>query len=151
MHDKTPVRNLIAGGIMAGIGMWVWSYTAGFPDFQEGYPGPALFPRVVAAGLLLSGLVLVGGSLLPLHRLRRPFGRLEAHWPGLARLALGGTLLAGYPLLQNRAGFAPALGVLILAFAWMLGVRLRLAVPTALLGALLIYWIFAGLLGVPLS
>jgi hypothetical protein len=39
----------------------------------------------------------------------------------------------------------------MLAVGWMLGVRLRLAVPAAVLGALLIYWIFAGLLGVPLA
>jgi hypothetical protein len=73
------------------------------------------------------------------------------HGPGLARLALVGALLAAYPLLQSRAGFVPALGVLMLAVGWMLGVRLRLAVPAAVLGALLIYWIFAGLLGVPLA
>jgi putative tricarboxylic transport membrane protein len=151
MPDTSPVRNLIAGGITAGLGLWVWAYTAGFPDLPEGYPGPALFPRLIAAGLVLSGLALVAGSLRPLYRRRRSFGEPLPHGPGLARLALVGALLAAYPLLQCRAGFVPALGVLMLAVGWMLGVHLRLAVPAAVLGALLIYWIFAGLLGVPLA
>lgn len=150
MDDLKPVRDLIAGGLMAGLGAWVWSYAGGFPALEEGYPGPALFPRVIAAGLVLSGLALIAGGFVPLNPFRRAIRTPLPSGGGLARLALIGVLVALCPLVQDRLGFVPVVGAVILATGRMLGVRLRLAVPTALLGALLIYWIFSGLLGVPL-
>jgi len=52
--------------------------------------------------------------------------------------------------LQGLLGFVPTLSLLSLVVALLLGARLIHAVPTALISALLIYWLFTGLLGVPL-
>jgi len=150
MDDLKPLRDLLCGGLVAGLGAWVWSYAGGFPALPEGYPGPSLFPRVIAAGLMLSGLALIVDGFVPLNPFRRAIRTPLPPAGGLARLALIGALVALSPLVQDRLGFVPVVGVLILAVGRMLGVRFRVAVPTALLGALLVYWLFSGLLGVPL-
>lgn len=146
-----PLKNLVAGVLMAGLGVWIWLYTDTFPRFQEGYPGPALFPRIIALGLTLSGLGFVVGSLRRIAEIRPALDRPQPAWPGLARLILGVGLVALYPLVQTWLGFIPTVSLLSFVVAYVLKARPVVAAATALLSTLVIYWLFTGVLGVPLS
>ena len=131
--------------------MAVWLYAGTFPDLPEGHPGPGLFPRVIAAALTLSGLLLLWQGLR--HRAEEadkppPDGRRQA---GLGRLGLGLGLVVLYPLGQAVLGFIPTLTIIALGVALILRVRPVVAVGVALGSAVLIYGLFTGLLGVPLS
>ena len=143
------LKNLIAGVLLAGLGVWIWVYTEAFPTLEEGYPGPALFPRVIAAGLALAGLGFIVGSLWKGGEIRQAF-----RWPtwlGVARLALGVGLVALYPVMQTWMGFIPTVSILCFVIAVVLKVRLVVAALTAVVGTLLLYGLFTGVLGVPLS
>ena len=144
------LNNLIAGSLMTGFGMWIWIYTGTFPELQEGYPGPALFPRIIAIGLVFSGLGFVGGGLRRIATIRQALPLPRPAWPGLIRLALGIGLLALYPLMQGWLGFIPTISILSFFVAIVLKARLIVAAITALLSTFALYGLFTGLLGVPL-
>ena len=148
---KAPLQNLIAGILLAGLGVWIWVYTNTFPSLQEGYPGPALFPRLIALGLVLAGLSFVVGSLRRIAEIRDAIQQPRPAWSGLARLVLGVGLVVLYPLVQTWLGFIPTISLLSFVVAYVLKARLVVAAATALLSALVIYWLFTGVLGVPLS
>ncbi|MGI9175288.1 MAG: tripartite tricarboxylate transporter TctB family protein [Rhodothermales bacterium] len=145
-----PLRNVISGLFLVGLGLWIWIYTGTFPTLQGGHPGPALFPRVVAVGLGLAGLGLVVGALRRWEKLRQALRRPQPSWPGVLRLVLGLSLVALYPVLQSALGFIPTVALLSFSVAYMLKARPLVAALTAVLGAVAIYWTFTGLLGVPL-
>ena len=145
-----PLRNVISGLFLTGIGLWIWVYTGTFPALQGGHPGPALFPRVVAVGLALAGLGLVVGALRRWEKLRQALRRPQPSWPGTLRLVFGLSLVALYPVLQNTLGFVPAVALLSFFVAYTLKAKPLVAALTAVLGAMAIYWTFTGLLGVPL-
>ena len=145
-----PLRNIVAGVLLAGLGGWIWIYTDTFPTLEQGYPGPALFPRIIALGLMLSGLGFVVGSLRRIAEIRPAFDRPQPDWPGLARLMLGVGLVALYPLVQTWLGFIPTVSLLSFVVAYVLKARPIVAAATALLSTLVIYWLFTGVLGVPL-
>ena len=145
-----PLRNLVAGVLLVGLGGWIWVYAGTFPSLQEGHPGPALFPRIVAVGLALSGLGLAAGSLRRRAWLRDATSGLSLSWAGLVRLGLGLGLVILYPFAQAVVGFAPAVAVLSFAVAYTLKARPLVAAAVAVLSALALYGTFTGLLGVPL-
>ncbi len=145
-----PLRNIVAGVLLAALGGWIWIYTGTFPTLEQGYPGPALFPRIIALGLMLSGLGFVVGSLRRIAEIRLALDRLRPAWPGLARLMLGVGLVALYPLVQTWLGFIPAVSLLSFVVAYVLKARPVGAAVTALLSTLVIYWLFTGVLRVPL-
>ncbi len=145
-----PLRNIVAGVLLTGLGVLIWIYTGTFPTLEKGYPGPALFPRIIALGLMLSGLGFVVGSLRRIAEIRLAFDRPQPDWPGLARLMLGVGLVALYPLVQTWLGFIPTVSLLSFVVAYVLKARPVVAAATALLSTLVIYWLFTGVLGVPL-
>lgn len=148
---NASVKNLISGVLLIGLGGWLWMYTGTFPELQEGYPGPALFPRVIAVGLVLAGLSLVGGSLRRLAATRQRVHLVPPAWDGLLRLGLGIGLVVLYPLMQGGLGFIPTVSILSFVIAVALKARLVVAALTAVCATFLLYWLFTGLLGVPLS
>ncbi len=144
------LNNLISGSLMIGFSVWIWIYTGTFPELQEGYPGPALFPRIIAIGLLFSGIIFVGSGLRRIAAIRQSLPLLRPAWPGLARLALGIGLIALYPLMQGWVGFIPTISILSFVVAIVLKARLIVAAITALLSTLALYGLFTSVLGVPL-
>lgn len=142
------MRTLISGLLCTLLGAAIWFYSGTFPELPEGYPGPGLFPRIIAAGLLLSGLALLAqGARL---RRQREDAVLRPVPAGLLRLAGGLLVVVLYPWLKDVSGTMAALALICLAVAWMLGVSLRVAVPTAIGSGVLIYLVFSELLRVPL-
>jgi hypothetical protein len=132
-----PQKNGMAGVLLAGFGVGIWLYTGAFPSLDGAHPGPALFPRVIAGGMVLLSCVFIIGSL----RQGITGHRVEARridWMGVGRWGLGVMLVAAYPLLQRWVGFVPAVGLLCFVVAVALKARLITAAATALVGALVL-------------
>jgi putative tricarboxylic transport membrane protein len=131
------------------LGAWVWVYSGTFPQLQQGYPGPSLFPRLIAAGLVLSGLYLA--TMVWLRQGEEAEGEaVEVSRAGLVRFALILGIVAAYPPLRAWLGFVPTVALLIFAVTLSLRARLSHAVLTAVLVSLAIHYAFTSLLRVPL-
>ncbi len=135
----------ILGGAAALLGATVYTQTLSFPTMPDGTPGPALFPRILSAMLVLVGIVIAVQSTR--HHVGEN-GSYEA--ANIARA--GGVLLgiAAYVFLVHRLGFLPTSVLLLLALMTMLGVRLRVGLPAAVALALFSLLIFERVLRVPL-
>ncbi len=140
--------NRLGAGFMVGLGLAVWWYAGSFPGLADGHPGPALFPRMVAAGLVLTGILLFLPSRKPATDARTE----DVRGSGVGWLRLGGVVAAVvlFPVIRPLLGFIAALSIVGLAVALILKTRLKTAVPTVLVATVIIYWLFTGLLGVPL-
>jgi len=140
---------VLPGGLALALGVAVWFFAGTFPELDDGYPGPGLFPRIIAVGLALSGLGLL------IRAFRRPGEASPATnqtplLPAAARVAAGLALVALYPLLQGLIGFIPTVSALSFGVAVLLGVGVVTAGVTAIVSSSLIYLLFTRLLGVPL-
>jgi putative tricarboxylic transport membrane protein len=148
---------LRANDILSGLALIVCSLamialTVSFPDFPGQKYGPALFPRILGAGLILCGAALVRNGLAA-RRAGAPWVEL-APWTRdpwrVASLLLTLALLLVYILASETIGFIPiALVFLLVLFVW-LGVRPIPAVLTAVVTTIAIHWFFSTMLRVPL-
>ena len=117
--------------------------------------GPAIFPGLVAVGLAICGVLLIGNGLAA-----RAAGRERLAWIALAPwtraprhvLAFAVTLGVNlsYILLVDRLGFIPTGVVYLGVLFWVFGVRPRWIVPLAVVSTLVIHTAFYKLLRVPL-
>ena len=123
-----------------------------FPDFPGQKYGPALFPRILGAGLILCGAALVRNGLAA-RRAGAPWLEL-APWTRepwrVASLLLTLALLLVYILASETIGFIPIALVFLLALFVWLGVRPIPAVLTAVVTTIAIHWFFSTMLRVPL-
>ncbi len=149
------------GAILLGAAVFV--LTLSFPALPEGYPGPALFPNLVASLLVLFGGILAWQGV-------RPGGRAGCPNATAAPTAAGGAaqpLAAGsaaawvnallviaaviaYVHLVGRLGFPVTVGLLNLGLMIRLGTPWSAALPVAAATAIGVYLLFARLLLVPL-
>ena len=145
-------NDAIAGLVLIVLSAVMIALTASFPEFPGQKYGPSLFPRILGAGLIVCGSVLMWNGLAS----RRggaawveiaPWAREPRR---LATFVLVIALLLLYIFAAETVGFIPlALMFLGVLFVW-LGVRPWIAAVTALVSTLVIYWFFATLLRVPL-
>jgi putative tricarboxylic transport membrane protein len=142
------MRTLVSGAIFTVLGAAIWFYSGTFPVQPEGYPGPSLFPRVIAGGLVLSSMALIAEGFR--LRKRQEEAILIPEWAGILRLVAGIAVVLIYPWVQGVLGTIAALSVVGLVMAVTLRVRLLVALVTAVASAALIYVVFNQLLGVPL-
>ncbi|MHB0868323.1 MAG: tripartite tricarboxylate transporter TctB family protein [Chloroflexota bacterium] len=135
----------ILGGAAALLGAAVYMQTLTFPSMPDGTPGPALFPRVLSALLVLFGVVIVAQST------RHHVGE-NNHYETANVLKAGGVLvgIAAYVFLVHKLGFLITATLLMLALMAMLGVRLRVGLPAAVALAVLSLMLFERVLRVPL-
>ena len=136
---------ILFAGIMVAL-------TASFPAFPGQKYGPALFPRILGAGLIVCGAVLVWRGIVA-RRAGDPLVTF-AEWtsrPGSAfafALVLASILL--YIFASEAVGFIPvAVVILAVLFLWF-GVRWIVAIPTAIAATWAIHWFFASAMRVPL-
>ena len=142
-------RDILAAILLLLLAAWIWYYSSQFPDLPEGYPGPKLFPRIIAVGLASIG---IGIGLTQFLTRSAPEREAKVPTEGKSRMRLisGILLLAIFPVLSPLLGFIPTLlivGVLIgfsLQVKWW---KILLTVGITVLG---IYLIFSELLSVPL-
>lgn len=142
--------NLIAGVIVTAVGTWTWFHSRGFPTLRDGYPGPALFPGILALLLVACGVGLMVHAAMRPRELRRSLAAVRPDWPRLGELAVIAGLGFAYPLLRSYLGFLPTSVVLIFGVSAILGARWYVAAAVAVAGAVVIYLAFTRFLGVPL-
>lgn len=139
-------KELISASVLGLLGIGIWWHAGSFPALEEGYPGPSLFPRMIAIGLVL------GGAWIGFSALRQSQEKTEANLQEAAGLKFAGglALVALYPILQPVIGFMGSLGVICLGIALLLGVKPWIALVSALGTVLFIFITFEMLLGVTL-
>lgn len=146
MSEKKERKvELFNGLILLLFGIGIWWYASDFPSLDEGYPGPSLFPKLVAAGFIICGVLLLV--------LSRWDGVSEMNFRpsrSLLMVAAGLALIGIFPYLIEMMGFVVSLAVLCFAFGLLLRVVWWKAAVTAALTSVTIYLLFVIGLGVPL-
>lgn len=145
-------NDALSGLLIIVLSFAMIALTANFPEFPGQRYGPSLFPRILGAGLILCGLLLVWNGLAA-RRAGAPWIEV-APWvrePWRATsFVLVIVLLVLYILFAETVGFIPmAIGFLLALFVW-LGVRPLTAAATAVAATIVIHWFFATMLRVPL-
>lgn len=137
--------DVLVGGASALTGAAVFLYTLTFPAMPDGAPGPGLFPRILAGLLVMFGVVLM-------IQARGVGSNVGARYSSAAIAKAGGVLvaIAIYIAVVQRLGFLPTAFLLLVSLMLMLGVKVRVALPTAALVTGLCVLLFEKLLRVPL-
>ncbi|WP_219420206.1 tripartite tricarboxylate transporter TctB family protein [Pseudonocardia nigra] len=142
-------QDLLGGALAAALGAAVLLYVQGFPELPDGQPGPALFPGIIGALLVVFGLTLVVRAL----RARRAAAPEDAAATGtgarLRALAVLGLVVA-YLLLAETLGFVLTMGPLLFLLMWLLGARVWVAAAATAVTTGVIVLIFREILFVPL-
>jgi putative tricarboxylic transport membrane protein len=143
------------GALFALLGAAILWHVQGFPRIPGQNVGPALFPGVLAAAMLVCGAILIATGL----KARRSAGTASPwaaapEWLRSRRHVLAFVVLVAanvlYLLAVDRLGFLLTAFVYLAALMWVLRVRLAVAVLVAFLMALAIHYAFYKLLRVPL-
>ena len=151
-HKESGREDVVSGFALTILGAGVGWMAAGFPSLPEGHPGPGLFPGLIAAGLVASGLVILTRGVRRRHTEVASRKASGSGRRGIRALRLVATLatVALYPWLQSFVGFVISIILVALSVGLLLGARPVRAAATAAVAAVSIYWLFTGLLGVPL-
>jgi len=145
------INDAIAGGLLLLLSLAVFGLIRDFPPMPGQKVGPALFPGLIAAGLLASACLLIVKGWRGRHT--EPWVVLEA-WardPGQWLKGVGVVILSiAYVLWSDVVGFIPTGVLLLTALFTMLRVRLATAVIVAIVATLVIHGAFYKILKVPL-
>ena len=148
-------NDAVWGVLFALLGAAILWHVQGFPRIPGQNVGPGLFPGVLAVAMLVCGAILIATGL----KARRGAGAtfrwaVAPEWlrsrPQLLAFAVLVASNVFYLVAVDRLGFLPTAFVYLAALMWALRVRLALALPVALVMALLIHYAFYKLLRVPL-
>ena len=153
-------RDLLSGILLMAISLIVYIQSLSFPLLPEGYPGPSLFPQILALslGLMGVGLLIVGFRKPKAQPPSAPQKVIPSS--GWGRILGGMAAIALYPLsypyiapLQSSLGLAfnPMLGLMGLSLfilTLITKVPLRTAILVSITAPLLVYLIFTQFLGV---
>lgn len=150
------VRDITFGVLLAAFSVWIWWQASTFPSLGR-YPGPSLFPQVVAGTLLLASLTLVGlalwrwrsrSSSLLVANQRLPLTKTIV---ATSNVAAGLGLVVLFPLLQARFSGWLVLALLGTGIALLLRVRWLTALAVGVVTSVVVTLAFRYLLGVPLG
>lgn len=138
-----------AGAALVALGAVMGALAQGFPVLGGMAYGPGLFPTIIAGGLMLSGL----GILAEARAAARGAGAEDkVEKPTAARLpvvALIG-LVAFFALTLPYLGFHIAAGAVLLLSVRLFGGGWLAAAVMAVIGPLVLHFVFYSLLRVPL-
>ena len=145
------IHDSLNGALLLLFSIALYWHTGGFPAIAGDQIGPALFPRIVAAGMAVCGVALILGGVL---RAKREALAELPDWVRSPRQIAGFALVTGgllaFYLFLDQAGFLICAPLLLAALLFVLHVRLW-AIPLLAIGiSLLIHAIFYKGLGVPL-
>ena len=151
------LNDAVWGALLALLGAAILWHVQGFPQIPGQNMGPALFPGILAAALVVCGTVLIASGL---KARRAATAATPSRWatapewlrsrPHLLAFAVLVGSNVFYLVAVDRLGFLPTAFVYLAALMWALRVRLAVTLPVALVMALLIHYAFYKLLRVPL-
>jgi len=143
--NPTRPWELLVSLIALGLGIAAWVMSNSFPRTDEGYLGPALFPKILAVVLVVAGL----GLILP--NIRKP-GFWQSVEPNLGRNLLPVTLLLGAllltPWLVGKIGLVMSTVLYSVVTSLLLGARWREALLVGVAMLAFVYVVFVQLLKV---
>ena len=140
----------MSGILFLLFGIIIWIYTRNFPDLEEGYPGPALFPRLIGSGFILGGIILVITPFISSKVTDDSDEKSHFSLLNLGKLVIGLFITGLYPFIQPYLGFIGSISLIGFAIGFLLKVKPWLAALVALSCTLIVYFLFTYLLGVPL-
>lgn len=149
------VTDALSGAFFMAIGLFIFVVASGFPN-PGGMPyGASLLPRLLGAGLMIGGGALVITDILSRRATVAPpaIAALDSELKsarGLLPVAMVLVLVLGQILFAGTVGYL-AISILGLTLLF-LSVRLSMlaSLGLAITGSLICWWLFAGLLRVPL-
>jgi putative tricarboxylic transport membrane protein len=145
------INDAIFGLVLVLFGTTVVVHVQDYPTIPGQQYGPAIFPGLVAAGLVVCGVLLVAGGLR--QRKEEPWFvpgewvRSRRHVLAFLSVVLG---VVAYILLAELVGFVLVAPVLLFVWFVVFGVRLPVAAALAGIVTLAIWYAFYKLLRVPL-
>lgn len=143
------VSNTAIGLGVIVFGIWVIAYSRHFPKMEEGYPGPSLFPMVLAVLFIFAGIVLISQDVRSRSRILK-FDISDLSRAHFINIGLVLAAILFYIILSDFLGFQFT-SVIILV---LLMKRLRVSTLWSLIMAcgvtFGIYVLFAKVLLVPL-
>ena len=149
------LNDAVWGALLALLGAAILWHVQGFPQIPGQNVGPALFPGILATALVVCGTVLIASGLKARRAAAAPSRWAVApEWlrsrPHLLAFVVLVASNVFYLVAVGRLGFLATAFVYLAALMWVLRVRLAVALPVALVMALLIHYAFYKLLRVPL-
>jgi putative tricarboxylic transport membrane protein len=141
-------HDLVAALLAVALGAAVVLHVRTFPELPDGQPGPALFPGIVGALLLVFGLVLLVRTVLA--RGRPVASASPVAGQGVARALAVVGLVVAYLLLAEVLGFLLTMAVLLFLLMWLLGAKPLVAALAAAATTGIVVLLFQELLLVPL-
>ena len=152
--SRLRVHDALTGAGLAALGAVVLWHIQGYPAMPGQKFGPAWFPGLIAAGLIVCGALLAARSLRGERASRSiPWFEIPA-WTRRPR-PLAGVVsvifgLLFYVLAADALGFY--LTALLILLVWMrvLGASWRITLPVAVIATLVIHLSFYQLLRIPL-
>ena len=150
MNKISIHKDTVSGLLLVGLSIWIVWQSAAFPEQDNGYPGPALFPQVIAFGLGCAGVFIMFKQWRSKVGSSGKNTTLTSTLSGALRLTIGMGLAVSYPILIQYTHFIPLMALLILFVALLLKNAAWHALLMSILSAALIYGLFTQLLSVPL-
>ena len=145
-RGSPPLRLLTETGLLAAAGAAVLLDSRGYPpSLTEGAPGPAFFPRLLAA------LLIACAAWLAIRAWRKGSGESAGTRIQPLGVWIAVTWIAAFLLAWPRLGTVLSVPLLVVGLMWLTGERswrTLVSVPLAFAG--FIYLVFMVLLGVPL-
>jgi putative tricarboxylic transport membrane protein len=145
------VNEAVIGALLLALMAAVFAATAAFPRIPGQPYGPDLFPRMIAGGLGIAGVLMVLRGLLSRPRLPlaalAPWAR-SARSAGAVALALAGIVF--YILAADSLGFVISAFALLAVLMLYLRVPLLTAAITAAASTLVVEYTFGSLMRIPL-
>ena len=145
------INDTLTGVAIAALGVTILIHVQSFPPMPGQKVGPAMFPGLLAVGLLIcaAGVIFRG-----LKTLKSEGWLVWPEWIRQRRIAAGFVLipvvLVVYAAVSEKLGFLPTAIAFVFSLCWIFGVRPRVALAVAVGGSLGIHYIFYKLLKVPL-
>ncbi|TGN67752.1 hypothetical protein E4L95_03840 [Paracoccus liaowanqingii] len=148
------ITDAMSGVLLMGLGLFMLWQASQFPTFGSQPYGAALLPSILASGFLLGGGLLILRDMLA--RRQASGGPWIALVPelrqgtGLAALVAVLATVLGQILLAPLLGYLPVSVICLVVLFAVLRLRLLTALALATGTSAVCWWLFAGLLRVPL-
>lgn len=129
--------------------VYVWITSAGFPTDAIMKIGPDFFPRIIAVGLILACLALIGQAMT--RKIHAEAETISPSNPGVRRAITVLVIALLYVTFMDFLGFGIATVALMLAIMYLLKMRNPIQMALVSVGtALVVGFAFNGLLGIQL-